>query len=194
MVPREFRAHCSIVRLAKRRKGFGEQSLADFAPPCRFLVEDGTEHFCKKKKVGPCRKTQRDRSSRAASDQRKMWTHGGVAMVPKKITPLILEITKYSEYSAARQFLCQKLRGTKLVPWTHHPECKLVTYKTKNLGDQWYMNLQCGRNNLPVRASGTRGPADGHATQITVVLVTERKMVITKQSTGALTVSSGMSR
>ena len=31
MVPREVRAHCSIVRLAKRREGFGEQSLADVA-------------------------------------------------------------------------------------------------------------------------------------------------------------------
>ena len=29
MVPREVRAHCSIVRLEKRREGLGEQSLAD---------------------------------------------------------------------------------------------------------------------------------------------------------------------
>ena len=31
MVPREVRAHCSIVRLAKPHEGFGEQSLADLA-------------------------------------------------------------------------------------------------------------------------------------------------------------------
>ena len=31
MVPWELRAHCSIVRLAKRREGFGEQHLPDFA-------------------------------------------------------------------------------------------------------------------------------------------------------------------
>ena len=33
MVPREVRAHCSIVRLAKRREGLGGQHLADFAIP-----------------------------------------------------------------------------------------------------------------------------------------------------------------
>ena len=47
---------------------------------------------------------------------------------------------------------------------------------------------------LPVRASVTRGPADSYATPITVVVVTARKTVITKQSTRTLTVSSGMSR
>ena len=31
MVPREARAHCSIVRLAKRREGIGVESLADLA-------------------------------------------------------------------------------------------------------------------------------------------------------------------
>ena len=31
MVLWELRAHCSIVRLAQRREGLGEQSLADFA-------------------------------------------------------------------------------------------------------------------------------------------------------------------
>ena len=31
MVPWELRAHCSIVRLAKRREGLGQQHLADFA-------------------------------------------------------------------------------------------------------------------------------------------------------------------
>ena len=47
---------------------------------------------------------------------------------------------------------------------------------------------------LPVRASVTRGPADSSATPITVVVVTAKKMIITRQSTRALTVSSGMSR
>ena len=40
----------------------------------------------------------------------------------------------------------------------------------------------------------TRRPAGAHATQITVVVVTAKKMVITRQSTRALTVSSRMSR
>ena len=31
MVPWKVRAHCSIVRLAKRREGLGQQRLADFA-------------------------------------------------------------------------------------------------------------------------------------------------------------------
>ena len=47
---------------------------------------------------------------------------------------------------------------------------------------------------LPVRASVTRGPADAYATPITDVVVTAKKMVIPRQSTRALTVSSGMSR
>ena len=42
MVPKKAKANCSIVRLAKRRDGFGERSLADLAnlphtgrrPPC----------------------------------------------------------------------------------------------------------------------------------------------------------------
>ena len=47
---------------------------------------------------------------------------------------------------------------------------------------------------LPVRASVTRRPADSCATPITVVVVTAKKMVITRQSKRALTVSSGMSQ
>ena len=47
---------------------------------------------------------------------------------------------------------------------------------------------------LPVRASVTRGPAGSYATPITVVVVTAKKMVITRQSTRALTVPSRMSR
>ena len=45
----------------------------------------------------------------------------------------------------------------------------------------------------PVRASVTRGPADSHATPITVVVVTAMKMIVTRQSTRALTVSPRMS-
>ena len=30
MVPKDVRAHCSIIRLAEQRENFGEQSLADF--------------------------------------------------------------------------------------------------------------------------------------------------------------------
>ena len=49
MVPREVRAHCSIVRLAKRHEGFGEQSLADLANlPLTgggAFVLDGTKRF-----------------------------------------------------------------------------------------------------------------------------------------------------
>ena len=47
---------------------------------------------------------------------------------------------------------------------------------------------------LPVRANVTRGPADSYATPITVVVVTAKKMIFTRQSTRALTVSSRMSR
>ena len=67
MVPREIRAHCSIVRLAKRREGLGVQSLADLAnlplTGCRAFVLDGTKRFHDKpqgrtvlrdaKRVGP---------------------------------------------------------------------------------------------------------------------------------------------
>ena len=42
---------------------------------------------------------------------------------------------------------------------------------------------------LPVRASVTRRPADGYATPV-IVVVTANKMIITKQSARALTVSS----
>ena len=48
--------------------------------------------------------------------------------------------------------------------------------------------------NLPVRSSVTRGPPDSYATPITVVVVTAKKTIITRQSTRALTVSSKMSR
>ena len=47
---------------------------------------------------------------------------------------------------------------------------------------------------LPVRAIVTRRHADTYAAPITVVVVTAKKMVIARQSTRALTVSSGMSR
>ena len=47
---------------------------------------------------------------------------------------------------------------------------------------------------LPVRASVARRPADAYATPTTVVVVTAKKMAITKQSTRALTVSFEMSR
>ena len=47
---------------------------------------------------------------------------------------------------------------------------------------------------LPVRGNVTRGLADSCAKPITVVVVTAKKMVNTKQSTRTLTVSSGMSR
>ena len=47
---------------------------------------------------------------------------------------------------------------------------------------------------LPVRANVTRGPADSCATPITIVVVTAKKMITTRQSTRALTVTSGMSR
>ena len=47
---------------------------------------------------------------------------------------------------------------------------------------------------VPERARVTRGPADGYATPVTVNVVTAKKMVLTEQSTRALTVLSGMSR
>ena len=47
MVPREVRAHCSIVRVAKRREGLGEQSLAE------------TNVFTTNIKFKPCRRTQK---------------------------------------------------------------------------------------------------------------------------------------
>ena len=47
---------------------------------------------------------------------------------------------------------------------------------------------------LLVRASVTRTPADAYAIQITVVVVAAGRMVNTRQSTRALTVSSGMSQ
>ena len=47
---------------------------------------------------------------------------------------------------------------------------------------------------LPVRASVARVPAGSCAIPMTVVVVAAKKMIITRQSTRALTVSSGMSR
>ena len=47
---------------------------------------------------------------------------------------------------------------------------------------------------LPVRANVSRRHADTYAAPITVVDVTAKKMVITRQSTRVLAVSSGMSR
>ena len=47
---------------------------------------------------------------------------------------------------------------------------------------------------LPVSASVTRGPADSCAISMTIVVAAAKKMIITRQSTRALTVSSGMSR
>ena len=49
MVPREGRAHCSIVSLAKRREGLGGKSLADNPnlqlSGCRAFVLDGLKRF-----------------------------------------------------------------------------------------------------------------------------------------------------
>ena len=48
MVPEKVRAHCSIVRLAKRRERLGVQSLADHTHlpliSCTVSVLDGTKH------------------------------------------------------------------------------------------------------------------------------------------------------
>ena len=46
----------------------------------------------------------------------------------------------------------------------------------------------------PVRVCVTRGPGGSCATPITAIVVTAKKMIVTKQTTRALTVSSGMSR
>ena len=46
MAPRKVRAHCSFVRLAKRREGLGVRSLADpsnLHTGCRAFVFDGTK-------------------------------------------------------------------------------------------------------------------------------------------------------
>ena len=49
MVPRRAIAHCSIVRLAKRREGLGVQSLADHSnlqlTGCGAFVRDGIKRF-----------------------------------------------------------------------------------------------------------------------------------------------------
>ena len=63
MVPGEVRAHCSIVRLAKLRESFGEQSLADLANLAltgrgAFVLE-GANACTTKIKVGQCRRTQK---------------------------------------------------------------------------------------------------------------------------------------
>ena len=116
---REVRARCSIVRLAKRRESFGEQSLADLAnlpltgrgPLC--LMEPNA--FCATKiKVGPCRRTQKG------------------SVLPSCIGTTDNVDSRYSEYSAVRQFpLRQKLRGTRLAPWTYQPGSKLVPKRTR---------------------------------------------------------------
>ena len=63
-------------------------------------------------------------------------------MMPKKITRLILEISGYSEYSAARQFLfAENFAGR---GWQHgRTNLKVNWYPTerKYLGDQWSMNV-----------------------------------------------------
>ena len=43
---------------------------------------------------------------------------------------------------------------------------------------------------LPVRANVTRGPADSYVTSKTVVVVTAKKMIITRRSTRAMTFTS----
>ena len=116
-------------------------------------------------------------------------------MVPKKITRLIPEISRYSEYSAARHLLSAKNFAGR--SWHHGRTILEVTEYPRELSilvisGTWTHSVD--EAHLPVRASVTRRPADGYATPIMVVVVTAKKMVITKQSTRALTVSSGMSR
>ena len=78
MVSGEGRAHCSIVRLAKRREGFGEQSLADLAnlPPTGrgAFVLDGGKRFYDKNQ---CRAVQKDAKGISLPelhvDTKKVW-------------------------------------------------------------------------------------------------------------------------
>ena len=110
-----------LRQMAKRREGLVVQSLAelDNLPHTggKASVLDETKTLLRQKsRSDRAEGCHRDQSSRAASEQWKMWTHEGVVMVPRKITRLILEISKYSEFSAATIPHCQKLRGTRLVP------------------------------------------------------------------------------
>ena len=77
MVPREVRAHCSIVRLAKRREGLGVQSLADLAnlplTGYRAFVLYRTKLLSRQISSSDLAEgRKKGRSSRAASEQRKM--------------------------------------------------------------------------------------------------------------------------
>ena len=73
---------------------------------------------------------------------------------------------------------------------THH------TYNTNGVMEETVGHGPASSNEvyLPVRANVTRRHADTCAAPITVVVVTAKKMIIARQSTRTLTVSSGLSR
>ena len=86
--------------------------------------------------------------------------------------------------------------GTSTCPWRWRSRPRRTKRTTRT---EWWRKVGHGPTSadesyLPFRANVTRRHADSYAAPPTAVVVTAKKSVITKQSTRALTVSSGMSR